>query len=189
MELKAGDIIGFSGSGPISDLINVGTFGIPRWHLCHVGILAELDNQLLLFESTSLGKDVPCVLQEKVVKGVQAHTIEEFLEREGRIWVYPLHRTLYLRESRRLTYSLLGKLGKRYDLLGAGRAGGGLVLRWLRVLLRRENLDQEFCSELTADEYSKLGVLPTGNASAYNPNSFVRRARRAGVLKPRVRLK
>lgn len=190
MDIKPGDILGFSGAGFVSDLINIGTFGIPRWHLSHVGIIAQLNGQNLMFESTSLAPaDQPCVLQGKAIRGVQVHTIEQALARKGKVWLYPLSRTLYPRESRRLTYSLMGQLGRDYDMLGAGNAGGGLFLRWARVLLGNENLDDVFCSELTAHEYSELGILPSGNASAYNPNAFVRRARRAGVSKPRVRLK
>ena len=38
---KPGDLIGFSGDSPVSDAINLGTFGLPRWGISHVGIMAE----------------------------------------------------------------------------------------------------------------------------------------------------
>lgn len=190
MEIKAGDIIGFSGSGFVSDLINVGTFGIPRWHLSHVGIVVKYRNELLLFESTSLAPaGLECRIQKRHVKGVQAHTLPSLRKRPGRIWLYPLYRELFNNESQRLMYYAISQLGKDYDMLGAGRAGGGLFLRWARVLLRNENLDDVFCSEFAAAAESHIGVLPTGNASSYSPNGFVRRARRAGVLKRRVRFR
>ena len=134
MNIKAGDIIGFSGSSLVNDLINIGTWGIPRWHLSHVGIIVERNGELLFFESTSLAPaGVKCVIQDKEVKGVQAHTIETMLQRPGKIWLYPLSRPLYRRENQRLLFSLVSKCntGKGYDLIGAGRAGGGLLRRCL----------------------------------------------------------
>ena len=38
--LQDGDIVGFSGKGIVSDAINIGTYGIPRSGLSHVGIIA-----------------------------------------------------------------------------------------------------------------------------------------------------
>ena len=50
-EVKAGDLIAFSGDSWISDLVNVATYGIPRWGVSHVGIMGEArDGRLLLFE-------------------------------------------------------------------------------------------------------------------------------------------
>lgn len=190
MEIKAGDIIGFSGDGPVSDGINLATWGIPRWHLSHVGIVAKLDGRLVLFESTSLSPaDSICVLQGKRVVGVQAHELDDIYKRPGRVWHYPLSRPLTPSESRRLTFFLVGQVGRGYDMRGAGLAGGGVLLRAYRCLFKRQSLDAIFCSELTAAAVSFIGVLPTGNASAYNPNSFVRRARRAGVYQPRIGVK
>ena len=39
--VQPGDILGFSGRGLISDMINVFTYGLPRWSLTHVGIIGE----------------------------------------------------------------------------------------------------------------------------------------------------
>ena len=47
-EIKAGDIIGFSGDSWISALVNVATYGIPFWGLSHVGILGHADDGRLL---------------------------------------------------------------------------------------------------------------------------------------------
>jgi hypothetical protein len=40
---KPGDILGFSGDTWVSATINLATYGIPYWHLSHVGIVAEWD--------------------------------------------------------------------------------------------------------------------------------------------------
>ena len=59
-EIKAGDIIGFSGDSWISACVNIATYGIPFWGLSHVGIMGHADDgRLLLFESTQLD-DLPC---------------------------------------------------------------------------------------------------------------------------------
>lgn len=189
MEFKAGDIIGFSGDTPVNDLINVATWGVPRWGLSHVGIVAPYDYALALFESTSLAPaGSKCIVQRKHVKGVQAHWLSDVRMRTGKIWHYPLSRALSDDESKRLTEFLLSQIGRGYDFRGAARSGGGVMLRAAALLFKQESLDDEFCSELTAAAYSALGLLPTRNASAYNPNSFTRHARRAGVLQSPARV-
>ena len=71
-DLKAGDVIGFSGQSWISFLINIGTYGIPFWGISHVGIMAHApDGRLLLFESTTL-EDMPCEIGGECFNGTQA---------------------------------------------------------------------------------------------------------------------
>jgi len=41
-EIKAGDLIGFSGNSWQSAVIAIGTYGIPRWGLTHVGVVADV---------------------------------------------------------------------------------------------------------------------------------------------------
>ena len=71
--MKPGDIIGFSGNSPISDLVNLATLGVPRWSISHVGIMAEIKGELLLVESTTLDP-LPCVVLGKVFDGVRLIT-------------------------------------------------------------------------------------------------------------------
>ena len=74
--IKTGDIIGFSGEGRVGDIINIGTFGIPRWSICHVGIMGEAtDGRQLLFESTTLD-DLPCEIAGVKFDGTQAHQFD-----------------------------------------------------------------------------------------------------------------
>ena len=65
-EVKAGDILGFSGRSWISAGINIATYGIPLWGISHVGIMAHSpDGKLRFFESTSLDGDIPCEIRLK----------------------------------------------------------------------------------------------------------------------------
>lgn len=185
--IKAGDIIGFSGTGIVSDVINVSTQGIPRWGVSHVGIVADYKDDLVLFESTSLSP-TNCIIQKKKVKGVQAARLEDITLRGGKIWHYPLYRELYSADRLKLNRFLMSKMGARYDYRGAIRSGG-LLVRFLAHILKGQDLEQLFCSELTAACFNHVGIIPTSDASSYSPNAFVRRSTRQGILLDRVRLK
>ena len=95
-EIKAGDIIGFSGDSWISTLVNIATYGIPFWGLSHVGIMGHADDgRLMLFESTQLD-DLPCEITGEVFLGTQAHQLEHVVKvYKGKVWHYPLYRPLY----------------------------------------------------------------------------------------------
>lgn len=185
--LKAGDIVGFSGLEIISDVINLATQGLPRWGLSHVGIVADYKDDLVIFESTSLSP-TKCLVQRKKVKGVQACSIEDALLRKGKIWQYPLFMELSPAERLRLSRYLLDNIGIDYDYRGAIRSGGILV-RFMAHLLKGQDLERLFCSELTAAAFDRIGIIPTSDASSYSPNAFVRRCSRQGVLLDRKRLK
>jgi hypothetical protein len=187
-EVKAGDIIGFSGDSWMSFGISVATLGIPFWDLSHVGIIGEHEGELLLFESTTLS-DLACVIQEKRVSGVQAHRMDDRVQAyRGKAWLYPVYRSLYPPESKRLSSFLTKHIGKDYDTIGAVRSGGK-VCSWIESLLRRQDLSSLFCSELCAAAFQCTGILPTDNASRWNPNRLVRACRRRGILRQPWRLK
>ncbi len=185
---KAGDIIGFSGDSWLSAGISVATLGIPFWDLSHVGIVGEHEGELLLFESTTLN-DSPCVIQGRSVSGVQSHRIDECVRAyRGKAWLYPLYRPLYLQESKRLSAFLIEHLGRNYDTIGAFRSGGK-VFSWIESLLRRQDFSSLFCSELCAAAFQCTGILPTDNASRWNPNRLVRTCRHRGILRRPWKLK
>ena len=188
-DVKAGDIIGFSGRGWLSTAINLATYGIPFWSLSHVGIMGRSRRgDLLLFESTTLG-DWPCAITGYVIDGTQAHTLAFILSRyEGRAYHYPLHRPLYKAESRRLTEFLLSTIGTPYDKMGALRAAG-VGVSWIESLFRSQDLSSIFCSEWVAAAYSHLGLHPDDNVSRWNPNRLCRRLRRRGILLSPQRIK
>lgn len=182
---KAGDILGFSGYNGVSYFINAVTYGIPGFSVSHVGILGEYNGELLLFESTTLD-DFPCIIQGKPFRGAQAVRLSDRLgSYGGKVWHYPLYRTLYAEENKRLSEYLISKIGTPYDSIGAFRSGG-LGFSWLESKLREPDLSALFCSEWVASAHREIGILQTDNESKWNPNSLVRYERRKGLLlKPR----
>lgn len=204
MNIKPGDIIGFSGDSWMSAMINLTTYGIPYWDLSHVGIVAEYDemwdgrgreypcceyrprhHELFLFEST-FGCLMPCKIQDRVGNGTQAHDIDERIKQYGgKVWHYPLSCALRPLESRRLTAFLLEHLGRDYDAIGAIRAGG-VGFSWLESRLRQEDLSSLFCSEYCAGAHKHIDILDVHSASRWSPNLLTRVERRRGILlKPR----
>ena len=186
---KPGDLIGFSGDSPVSDAINLGTFGLPRWGISHVGIMAEAtDGRLLLFESTTLD-GLPCEIKGKPFNGTRAHDLDRVLgSYRGKVWAYPLYRSLFDPERQRLTQFLMGTIGVPYDEMGAFRAAGS-GLSWFESLFHAENLQSIFCSEWCAKALSEIGVMPTENAGRWNPNHLIRHLRRREILLKPERLK
>ena len=188
-EIKAGDIIGFSGDSWISTLVNIATYGIPFWGLSHVGIMGHADDgRLMLFESTQLD-DLPCEITGEVFLGTQAHQLEHVVSvYKGKVWHYPLYRPLYATEDERLTEFLMSTIHTPYDKLGAFRSAG-VGLSWIESLLHRDNLNSIFCSEWCCAAHTYIGVFRTDNVSRWNPNRFVRTERRIHVLRAPGRLK
>lgn len=188
-QLKSGDIIGFSGDNMLSALINLATYGLPFWSLSHCGIMAHAsDGRLLLFESTQLD-NLPCAIKGVVFHGSQAHELSSVVAAyKGKVWHYPLCRSLYPTEDERLTEFLMATLHTPYDQMGAMRTAG-VGLSWVESLLRPDNLDFIFCSEWCCAAHTHIGLFKTGHVSRWNPNRFVRAERRLGILRRPVRLK
>ena len=109
--IKTGDVISFSGFGHKSVLVNLVTFGIPFWYTSHVGIIGEYNGEQLLFESTTLS-NIPCVIQDRPIKGVQAVRLPDRVKSyHGRIYHYPIYRSLFGFEAACLNEFLLDKIG------------------------------------------------------------------------------
>ena len=185
-DIKAGDVIGFSGNSWISALINIGTYGIPFWDISHVGVMAHAaDGRLLLFESTTL-ENMPCEIAGACFNGTQAHDLAKVLKAyNGKVWHYPLYRSLYEYEDKRLTDFLMATIHTPYDAMGAFRAAG-VGLSWVESCFREQDLHMIFCSEWVAAAYADIGIMPTANAARWNPNHLCRTLRRREiVLTPR----
>lgn len=182
---QPGDIIGFSGANWMSAGINLATYGVPFWGLSHVGIVGKYNDQLVLFESTTLS-DLPCLVQEKYVNGVQVHEIDRCVRKyNGRVWHYPLVHSLSPVKRIQLNSFLFDFIGTDYDAIGAFRAGG-VIWSWLESKLRWEDLSSIFCSELCAAAHKHVDLFDANSASRWSPNKLVRTERRQGILgKPR----
>ena len=186
MRIKCGDVIGVSGSGLVSGVINVGTFGLPGSGVSHVGIVCGPPTELMVYESTSFGRP-PCAIQGKRVSGVQAHRLSDFLKfnKDATVWHYPLRCALYGEQQVRLQGTLDSLLGVPYDTRGAIQAGG-FFFRIVQSYLHGEATATLFCSEMTAWVLTRIGVMHTHNSSKWNPNRLCRWLVRQGVCdKPR----
>lgn len=186
--LRAGDVVGFSGQGFVSDAINLGSFGVPRWGLSHIGIIGRYRGRRYLFESTTLNAGKPCDILGQCCSGVQAHTLDDITKRPGKVWAYKLNTMLTKTQDRQHTLRLLSHLGTAYDYFGAGRSGG-FVLRNVEGLLRPEDLSTFFCSELVALMLDELKLLDIDNASAQSPNSLGRKLVRDRITRKAFRIK
>lgn len=185
---QPGDVIGFSGSKLVSDAINLLTYGIPRVSISHVGMLAEHQGDLYLYESVGDDPVEPCQVTGKFTYGTQYMSLTKVKTYKGKVWHYGLYRPLFSHESRRLNRHLIDSCGLSYDRRGAVRSGGFLT-RLAASRLYEENLNSYFCSEIVAKSLSLIGLFPTSNSSKWNPNSLTRRCRQMGILKSPVRLK
>ena len=188
-EIKAGDLIGFSGQGFVADGINLGSLGIPRYSLSHIAIVGGHVSSpaLLLWESTTLGKQ-PCFISKKRVKGVQAHPLKQIFDRNGKVWHYPLAKRLSLPQQLALDKELARLIGRPYDMIGAYRSGGRIFAR-IQSRLHGESLDTLFCSEFCHHLLEIIGRVMRGNSSQWSPNSLARSLTKQGIILPRRRLK
>lgn len=191
--MKPGDIIAFSGANLTSDFLNVVTYGVPRFSISHVGILADYGiNELrstLLFESTTLNS-TPCVIRGVPTRGAQAQLLSTRLrDYKGKIWHYPLRVPLTKGQSNALTNYLVGMLGTPYGEIEAVRSGG-IAWSWIENRLHGPaNYAAIFCSEWVAAAQNKIGLFETDNPGKWNPNRLVRRERRICLLDDPRRLK
>jgi len=205
--LKPGGIVAFSGRSWLAAGINLLSYGVPGWNISHVGILADsFDNGfpildecgilsiqdlhgLILFESL-MSCDVPCLIQNRIANGVQAHYPTcEYLKRDNpSVWYYPLYRELKPLEGRRLSRFLLDHLGTKYDKIGAVRVAG-LGFSFLESLLHAPDLEYIFCSELVAASLNHIGIFNTKHVSRWSPNILLRRLRREGIIQKPIRIK
>jgi len=103
------------------------------------------------------------------------------LDGGGDVWHVPLRRALYDHEEERLLESLESCLGRGYDFIGAGRSGGGKLMRTLQRVTSRESMEFIFCSELVVWALASVGVMHAENASVWNPQRLVRHVIRRGI--------
>lgn len=187
--MKSGDLIGFSGRGFVSNIIQLGTFSLPNRGISHVGTVLVHNGVPYLYESTSFGRPA-CAIQGTKVSGVQCHKLDDLLEfvDNQSVWHYPMRRELYPHEEERLAAYLDKHLGLPYDYMGAIRSGG-FFWNIVQTLLHKEELANVFCSEYSADAAVAIGVFRTRSSSRWNPNKLLRTMKREGILGKEKRLK
>ncbi len=165
--LDTGDIVLFSGKGPISQGIKRFTFS--KWS--HVGMVIkshEFDS-ILLWESTTL-TDIPDLESGNLLKGVQIVPLSQRIALyNGGISI----RKLTIGRTKKRIASLV-KLRK--ELRGKKYEKSNLEL--IRSAYdgpfghNTEDLSSLFCSELVAEAYQAMGLLPDDKKSEdYKPSN------------------
>jgi hypothetical protein len=184
-ETKPGDLIGFSGYDPASILVNLGTFGLPGYHISHVAIVGK---DLKLYESTPYVR-LKCELKQAQVYGTQIHSLEpRVADFWGKMWHYPLVRPLDMCQIATLHSYLMSEMGKGYDFIGAARSAGK-IFAYLHGMWHPADDRYLFCSELCAFAHHKVDVFRTTNESKWSPNALIRAEQEQGVLGKAVRIK
>lgn len=172
------DLIGFSSWSGCGVAINLCSLGIPFYHLSHVGIVARHPDHPwpLLCESTNLYRK-PCMVQDKLVDGVQWHKIGPRIRSyKGLVYHYQVRVPLTPGQQSMLSQFLKDMTGRSYDAFGALGARDTL-LGWLARRGKVADLVSLFCSELVAAAGRKCGVYPQSiNASGFSPNRIIRKS-------------
>ena len=155
--LKTGDVVIFSGKSAVSNFIKLFSGG--KWS--HVGMvlrLKELDDAVLLWESTTLS-NIPDIETQAAAKGVQLVPMSQRVASyDGEIAVRQLNKAVSAKMQRALAECRKALSRKPYEagemeLLkpaydGIGGKSSG------------EDLSSLFCSELVAEAYQSMGLLP-----------------------------
>lgn len=196
-EFLPSGLIGFSGADPVSDLVNLVTWGIPRWGLSHIAIVApHVETRLpILIESTTLC-DLDCLYTGKRANGVQAHRIEDRVgPYSGRVWYYPPAARLTRHAATALACWCYSHRGRPYDYSGAFHARD-LCCGWLARLYFPNDPDAFFCSEFVPAAMRMAGMfgrraagLFDRSVNVWSPNRFSRFCVRHGTHLRPVRLK
>ena len=156
-ELKTGDIVLFSGKSAVSNLIKLFSGG--KWsHVGMVLVLDEFQKAVLLWESTTLS-NIPDVETKAQTKGVQLVPLSQRLSSYvGDVTVRKLSKPVSNNMQKRLAACRKDLSRKPYErgemeLLKAAYDGIGGASSG-------EDLSSLFCSELVAEAYQSMGLLP-----------------------------
>jgi hypothetical protein len=175
--LKTGDLVLFSGASFFSSVIKWAIGG--KWS--HVGVVVRLPafpGRVALWESTTLA-DLPDLESGRSAPGVQLVWLSERLA--GYAGEFKL-RALDKPVTPEMEAALAARRGQlagrpyeqqKLELVKAGLDG------WFGQL-RRERLHSLFCSELVAEAYQAIGLLPESPpglpSNEYTPRDFARRS-------------
>jgi hypothetical protein len=178
-DLKTGDLVLFSGTSFFASVIKWAIGG--RWS--HVGVVVrspKLEGRVLLWESTTLA-DLPDVETGRAAAGVQLVYLSERLARyAGEFKLRALDKPITTEMDAALTARRAELSGRPYEadkleLFNAAFDG------WF-AQSKRERLHSLFCSELVAEAYQAMGLLPEPPlgppSNEYTPHDFARRGAR-----------
>jgi hypothetical protein len=167
--LDSGDVLLFAGESRFSR----GIKRLTRSHWSHAALVARprAGGPLLLWEAT-LDTDLPDVATHEIAPGVNLYDLEHWIRHYGgETAIRPL--------SASRTDAMRGALLDFY-LEARGRPYERNRLELFRSVYdgplgrnRKEDLTSYFCSELVAEAYQRMGLLPASPpASEYTPHDF-----------------
>lgn len=191
IKFRAADLLLFAGRERPSRIIEFGT--CPPWHwplfgahwrwCSHFAFIADWHSVPELVESTTL-TDLPCVIQDKRVRGVQVHhPLDRIESYNGTVWISRPRKGWSLSHDERsnLTRFVNGQLGQGYDMEGALRSATWLPSEYHEQV--------RFCSELGAAALQRVGLLPLRNPKGYTPSRLIRDLVRQGNYQTPERVK
>ncbi len=175
-KLKTGDLVLFSGKGGISDLIKLFSGG--KWsHVGMIVVIPEFDNAVLLWESTTLS-NVADVETSLKVKGVQLVPLSQRVKTYGgEVSVRQLSKPITDEMATSLAEARKALSRKPYERSECEL----LKAAWDGFLgdSKGEDLSSLFCSELIAEAYQAMELLPEHPAglpsNEYTPIDFSER--------------
>lgn len=169
-QMKAGDVIAFSGKGNFSEIIKWAT----RSDVSHVGVI--LQTKLLIDGETQAGM-FNQIIESTSLDGFSGVTISRLSDRlatyDGEIWWLPLRRSIHEKMDKVKFYDfLIHQEHKAYDIPQAIKsaldaldkvAGIGQLTR------NEEDFTRFFCSELVTAAIEFAGGIESINASEVTP--------------------
>lgn len=170
MQMKAGDVIAFSGKGDFSEIIKWAT----RSTVSHVGVI--LQSQLLINGQQQEGM-FNQIIESTSLNGFSGVSISRLSDRldtyDGEIWWLPLRRDIHDAMDKQKFYNfLIHQERKEYDMPQAIKSALD-ALDNIPVLSKathnREDFSRFFCSELVAAALEAGAAIKSINASEVTP--------------------
>lgn len=175
--LNPGDLLFFWGNDFQSRCISLAT-----WGPCHVGIITKYNDQLLLAESTA-NCTHPCVIQNKIVYGVQFHYVDQRISdySGGKVQIYHMVNECTLSEDKIVILNkiLMSYVGVAYDMNSAVLSAAPFI-----KMLPYPDESSLFCSALVARIYQILNRMNWSNPEIYSPAGLRRSLLWSAVIKP-----
>ena len=169
-KIKTGDIVLFSGKGGISTGIKWATSS--KWS--HVGMIYCIPehNLVLLWESTTLS-NIEDIDEKRAKKGVQLVPFSErLLKYNGEFAVRMLSKDLDSTQLQKLVEFRTEVRGRDYEKSEIELVKSAYDGPFGK---NQEDLSSLFCSELVAEAYQRMGLLPEAKvkpSNEYTPSDF-----------------
>lgn len=169
-QMKAGDIIAFSGKGNFSEIIKWAT----RAPVSHVGII--LQSKLLIDGDPQSGM-FNQIIESTSLNGFSGVSISRLSDRiatyDGEIWWLPLSQSIWSAMNKQKFYDfLIHQEHKEYDMPQAIRSALDTLDRTPVIGNTTHNVEdfsRFFCSELVAAGLEAAGAIAEVNASEVTP--------------------